>query len=230
MIRVSDLPEWAKSIVVDYFRNKGEVSSQTIDRLERSTGTVWTYVEIHTDGVVSIGGVGHEGGMQTVWIRDAQGNTESFRSALSYESLINYSPAEQAVYTGGKGTLPIGAEILKIERGWGSGKETYSIRLYTRDDSYGKRLPANDLTELQLAVLSLYCGYKTFYRKDMIAQYRMGKMVDQVTQELVGKGLLTINKAGAVGKTQEAGLIYSNNRNRIRRWPDLIAEWRKENA
>lgn len=221
-IRVTELPTWAQAIVTRYF-------GKDIDQLDKRTASMPVYITVADDGVVHVGGVGHENGKSTVYARNEEGETMALDSGY-YDSWTVNSPEQKAIYMGGKVPIRAGDAMLKIERFM----SVHAIDLYVHGSGpyagIAQRLTSGDeLSELQMGVVHLYCGLTTAGRKWQIEYKRIpSTLVEQVTDQLVDKGLFKRSKNGAIRKTQEVQLLASNAGLQPHvDWPALIKEWKE---
>jgi hypothetical protein len=220
-IRVTDLPAWAQDIVQRYF-------NADIDQLDRRTASLPVYITLG-DGQVYLGGVGHENGKSTVYARNEEDEIMALSSGY-YDSWLNNTPEQRAIYQGGKVPIREGDALLKIERFM----SIHTIDLLVHSNgphaSLAQRLESGDgPSEIQMAVVHLYCGLTSAGRKWQMEYARIPEeLVKQVTDQLVELGLFKRSKNGAIRKTQEAQLLHSNAGLQPHTdWPKLIKEWRE---
>lgn len=208
-IEFSDLPKWAQDAAQSHIGGKARPHT-------------WLCV----GEVASVGHVPDDYSRQVV-MAYRNGETKTASSGY-YESLINAGKTERAMYFGGDVPLPVDGAILRIVIG-----PHNFIWFYVHPQgpwaSIGRRLTSPEQTDLnivQATVLGMVVGLTSAGRKDALARYRIPvKLYETVLEELAGKGLVKINKAGAVQATilgrQIRGTSYGSS------W---WYEWRRDKA
>lgn len=187
-VELSDMPAWVKAEVALHIKSRRNLVCR-----------------IHpVENEVSIGATWHDNARQVIIARNVHGETITARGGY-YDSIINFTEEEMIGHQGGTMPLPQDGQMLRLCIFY----KVNNVDLYIRRDGPYMNLikgisDGAQLTQIQLAVLQLYTGCKSSYRKQHISSNHIPQsLVNVVTRELEELGMVKVNKAGAVRVTIE---------------------------
>jgi len=182
-IKFEDLPEWARKEIGKHIG-------------ERKRPHTWLVV----------GKVAHVGGTssdynRTIVIAYGKGQFKTEQGCY-YESMINATPTQRAVYMGGKVELPEEGAMIQIETGYPRDYVWFYVHPNGPWAEIGRLIAGPEqlhLNPVQEAVLHMIVGLNSRGRKDELDRNWIPvQLYEHVCQELAEKQLVKINKAGAV--------------------------------
>lgn len=174
-VELSDLPQWAQR------------------ELQRVMPNRRPHCYIEPCAVASIGGVWHEQCRR--WVTGYHNGELKRGASCYYDSLLNATAEEQAMYFGGKITLPIGGALLVIS----SYPRTATLYINPADAPPVIEPPVNsDLSDFELAVLYNHVCLNSRGRKEAFWRYGINKTeYKAAVTKLAALGYIKVNKAGA---------------------------------
>lgn len=201
-VELSDMPAWVKAEVASTIKHKRNLVCR-----------------IHpVDEFAVVGHTWHDNARQIIVARRADGEMKRVSGGY-YDSILNFTPAQRAVYDGGKIRLPgEGGQVLRMCIYF----RLNNIDLYIRRDGPDMKLlnglsDGTTLTQIQIAVLHLYTQLTSAGRKSEIGRNNIPiSLVNVVTRELEDMGYLKIQKNG-VRKTIEGKRMAEQTRGQ-REW------------
>lgn len=186
-IPFSDLPDWAQQAAARHLPG-------------RRPRTHVKYVE-----TVSFGSVWHDACRRIVITRDQHGRINHLQSGY-YDSYVNHTAEERAVYEGGQVQLTPDRTIIEIL----SYPRRVTVFMHPSNAPKAITAPEQVLSDDEDAVLRALCGLTSAGRKDLWRRCNVPRsFVEQVTQSLADKGLVKIASNGAVRVTRDGRNVRS---------------------
>ena len=159
------------------------------------------YLHICRDGKAHVGGPLYDWSRVILVAQNGNGETMAVQSGY-YDSYLNMTDVERAVYHGGAINIPDDGAVLEYD--------THAVYKHLHVTpkhplaALARRLDAGDgqLDEVERAVLAFYAGYNSRGRKDAKWRYNIPEwLIVKYTGILESKSLVKVNKAGAVTVT-----------------------------
>lgn len=170
------------------------------------------YIKVDNDCVASVGGPSYDYSRKYLVGFRADGETHVAASGY-YESYVNFTDVERLVYHGGKIPIPANGAIMEYDTGRNSPFVIIHVGPAHPLATLALRLGTGEkLDEVERAVLGFYGGLNSAGRKDALSRYRIPrKLIDIYTKVLAEKGLVKVNKNGAVRITTDGRNAHSAN-------------------
>lgn len=180
----SDVPAWVRDEVYNISRSKPRVRLHVVE-----------------DGTVYVSGPTYDYSRRYLIARNKDGETLKIASGY-YESYLNMTQTERAVFQGGNVRLPDDGVILSVDT-HAKVPDLYVSPAHPLA-SLARRLPSSklELDEVERMVLEHFCGLNSKGRKDAVWRYSIPqRLIDEYARILQEHGLVKINKRGAVTVT-----------------------------